>query len=128
MIQTSERVLIMMKRTTWAAALLLLLAGNVSAFAAGAIAVDMEQGQKSGDEGYGIGWGQSREEAAKNAIKQCRDAGNDGCQVVARFDSCGAFASNRSTYGVGWGATESAAKAMALDNCDNCRIAVSECE
>ena len=118
----------MINRNALAAALLLLLGGNVSAFAAGAIAVDMEQGQKSGDEGYGIGWGQSRAEAATNALKQCRDAGNDSCQVVARFDNCGAFASNRSTYGVGWGATESAAKEMALGNCDNCRIAVSECE
>ena len=98
------------------------------AMAAGAIAVDTEQGQKAGDEGYGIGWGQSREQAASRAMKQCQDAGNDACRVVARFDTCGAFASNRSTYGVGWGATEAAAKAMATDNCDNCRIVVSECE
>jgi hypothetical protein len=99
-----------------------------SAWAAGAIAVDTEEGQKAGEEGYGIGWGDSRDEAGRAAMRKCRSAGNDSCKVVARFDTCGAYGSNRTTYGVGWGATEGAAKRMALENCPTCRIVLSECE
>lgn len=115
------------KKLGLAAALAILSCG--ASQAAGAIAVDTEQGQKAGDEGYGIGWGSSRAEAAAKALASCAGAGNDSCKVVARFDSCGAFASNRSTYGVGWGATEGDAKSMALGRCDeNCRIVIAECE
>jgi hypothetical protein len=118
--QTKRRVIVALG--------LLLFAGANPALAAGAIAVDSENGQRAGDEGYGIGWGQSRADAAEDALKKCKDAGNDACRVVARFDTCGAFASDRSTYGVGWGSTEADAKAMALSKCDNCRIVIAECE
>jgi hypothetical protein len=104
------------------------LVAAAPAFAAGAIAVDTEQGQKSGDEGYGLGWGDSREQAGAAAMRECRKAGNDSCQIVARFDSCGAYASNRTTYGVGWGASQADAEAMALDGCRNCKVVISECE
>jgi hypothetical protein len=99
-----------------------------AAWAAGAIAVDTEEGQKAGEEGYGIGWGDTRDEAGRAAMRKCRGAGNDSCKVVARFDTCGAYASNRTKYGVGWGETEGAAKRMALDTCPTCRIVLSECE
>jgi hypothetical protein len=96
--------------------------------AAGAIAVDTEEGQRAGEEGYGLGWGDSRDEAGRAAMRKCRGAGNDSCKVVARFDTCGAYGSNRTTYGVGWGRTEAAARAMALENCPTCRIVLAECE
>lgn len=98
------------------------------ALAAGAFAVDTERGQAAGDEGYGIGWGDSREEAGREALRECRKAGNDNCQIVARFDSCGAYVSSRTKYGVGWGSTKEDAKAMAFDNCPNCRLVLAECE
>ena len=113
---------------TLMSALLLALLATAPAAAAGAFAVDTEEGQKAGDEGYGIGWGDSREEAGAAAMKQCRKMGNDNCKVVARFDSCGAYVSNRTTYGVGWGRTEAAAKEMAFDKCPNCKLVLSECE
>ena len=105
-----------------------LLMPCTSAIAAGAIAVDDERGQSARDAGYGLGWGDTREEAAREALKECRDSGNTNCRVVARFDTCGAYAASRTTYGVGWGRTEEAAKGMALANCPNCRIVISDCE
>ncbi|MGU3539107.1 DUF4189 domain-containing protein [Methylobacterium sp. A54F] len=102
--------------------------GSSTALAAGAFAVDTERGQAAGDEGYGIGWGDTREEAGAAALRECRKVGNNGCKVVARFDSCGAYVSNRTSYGVGWGRTEGAAKQMAFDQCPNCKLVLSECE
>jgi hypothetical protein len=110
------------------AALAIALLTSAPILAAGAIAVDTEHGQKAGDEGYGIGWGKTRDAAARDALKQCSSAGNTNCKVLARFDTCGAYASNRTAYGVGWGATEEDAEAMALEKCGRCKIVLSECE
>ena len=82
---------------TLMSALLLALLATAPAAAAGAFAVDTEEGQKAGDEGYGIGWGDSREAAGAAAMKPVRKMGNDNCKVVARFDACGAYVSNRTT-------------------------------
>ena len=77
------------------AALAIALLTSAPILAAGAIAVDTEHGQKAGDEGYGIGWGKTRDAAARDALKQCSSAGNTNCKVLARFDTCGAYASHR---------------------------------
>jgi hypothetical protein len=105
-----------------------LLMFPVGAYAAGAIAVDDEEGE--GEPGYGLYTGaNSREEAAREALKQCKASGNKNCKVVARFDTCGAYAASTQYYGVGWGSTEKAATTMAKEQCGaNCRIVVSECE
>lgn len=108
--------------------LALSLAVSGPALAAGAFAIDGDQGQAAGDEGYGIGWGDDRDAAEAAAMQQCRKAGNDSCHVVARFDTCGAFVSNRTSYGVGWGKTELAAQSMAFDKCPDCKLVLSECE
>lgn len=114
---------------TYAALAALAFVLPLSAFAAGAIAVDDEEGDE--EPGYGIVTGyDSREAAAKGAMKQCRDAGNQNCKVVARFDSCGAYAASKKYYGVGWGGSKKAAETMALNECGqkSCSIVVSECE
>lgn len=100
----------------------------IAAHAAGAIAVDDEEGE--GEPGYGIVTGEnSRDEAGREALKQCKASGNENCKVVARFDTCGAYAASKQYYGVGWGATEKAAINMAKEQCgESCRIVVSECE
>lgn len=110
------------------AVLALSLLSSLPALAIGAIAVDSEHGQRAGDEGYGIGWGGSRNAAAADALRECRSAGNTGCRVLVWFETCGAYASNRTTYGVGWGRTQEDAEEMALEKCGRCRIVLSECE
>lgn len=100
-----------------------------AALAAGAIAVDDEEGTKASEVGYGIGSGSTREAAASAAMKECKKAGNSGCKVVVRYDVCGAYAANKTVFGIGWGSTESAAESKALSECGSgCKIVVSDCD
>ncbi|HEY8358198.1 MAG TPA: DUF4189 domain-containing protein [Ramlibacter sp.] len=97
--------------------------------AAGAIAVDDEEGET--DPGYGVVVGAStREEAARDAMRECRKHGNTGCKVVVRFDKCGAYAASKKFYGVGYGRSKDVANTMAMNECANksCKVLVSECE
>ena len=101
----------------------------ISAFAVGAIAVDDEEGLT--EPGYGLVTGRdTKEEAKREAKRLCSKSGNDGCEIVAWFENCGAYASSKKFYGAGWGKTKDAAETMAMEKCgnDNCEIAVSECE
>jgi hypothetical protein len=104
------------------------LLSTTSAFAIGAIAVDDEHGLSAEQAGYGIGWGSTEAEASSDAMAQCQSIGNTNCRVEVWFESCGAYAGNRTQYGIGWGASLADAESMALANCPGCRIAVSECE
>lgn len=117
-----------MKAMFWLLAASTLILSN-TAFAAGAIAVDDEQGETEPGYGFVTGYN-TRRSAARAALEECRDKDNDNCKVVVRFDACGAYAASRKYYGVGWGETKHEAREMALDNCgsDNCRIIVAECE
>jgi hypothetical protein len=108
------------------AAILLL---PLNAFAIGAIAVD--DNESLAVPGYGLVTGRdSKGSAQRDALKLCAKAGNDGCEVVAWFETCGAYAASQKFYGVGWGSTRDAAEGMAMGNCgnDNCEILISECE
>ncbi len=106
-----------------------LLVGSMDARAAGAIAVDDEAGSKASEVGYGIGSGSSREEAAADAMRECRKAGNSGCKVAVRYDTCGAYAASKNYSGIGWGSSEDAATANALEACGSgCKIVVSDCQ
>lgn len=98
------------------------------AFAAGAIAVDDEEGTM--DTGYGLVTGaSSREVAGVEAMKLCKKAGNSDCKIVARFDTCGAYAASKTSYGAGWGGSLDKAKAMAIDKCDGkCKVLIAQCE
>lgn len=109
---------------------LLMLALSTQAFAAGAIAVDDEEGGGVEDVGYGIGFGKTRDDAGREAMKQCREHGNKNCKVKVRFDGCGAYAVSKNYYGIGWGKTGSQAERAALDQCGRsaCKVAVSECD
>ena len=99
-----------------------------AAFAAGAIAVDDEEG--SMDTGYGLVAGaSSRDVAGAEAMKLCKNAGNSDCRIVARFDTCCAYAASKTHYGTGWGSSMEKAKAMATDKCEgSCKIIVAQCE
>lgn len=100
-----------------------------AAFAFGAIAVDDEAGTRASEVGYGIGFGDTRREAEREALRQCRAVGNGECRVAVWFETCGAYASSRRRAGIGWGRTLEIARERALDDCgDRCRIVVSDCE
>lgn len=109
-----------------AALLLLMSAGPVLAF--GAIAVDDQEGVSASEVGYGVGWGNSRREAERNALEECRDAGNRSCRVAVWFETCGAYAGSRSHFQIGYGRTLRDAEEAALTDCPKCRIVVSQCE
>lgn len=100
-----------------------------NAWAVGAIAVDDEVGDK--DPGYGVVVGMDSEaEARREALKECRKAGNGNCKVAVWFKQCGAYAASRQYSGIGYGGSKRVAEAKALDECGHnaCRIVVSECE
>jgi hypothetical protein len=105
------------------------LAMPFAASAAGAIAVDDEVGDTEPGYGFVTGY-DTRDEAARAAMKECRKSGNKNCQVVARFDKCGAYASSKKYAGAGWGGTKRAAEKMALEKCghERCEVRVSDCE
>jgi len=107
----------------------LLLAQSSYVWATGAIAVDDEAGGKPSDAGYGIGFGDDKDSAMKAALKKCRAAGNDNCQVKVWFEGCGAYAASYEKFGVGWDANQEVAEDKALDACGNgrCKVVVSEC-
>lgn len=100
----------------------------LSAFAIGAIAVDDEEGDEEPGYGYVTGY-DSKDEARRGALNECKKSGNKNCKVVAWFETCGAYAVSKKYYGVGWGSTKPKAEAMALEKCEGkCRIAISDCE
>jgi hypothetical protein len=101
------------------------------AFAAGAIAVDDEEGLRAAQVPYGYVTGrESRDEAGAAALQECRHHGGEDCKVVVRFDQCGAYASSREHSGIGWGGSEDLARRKAMDDCgtDHCRIVAAVCE
>lgn len=105
-----------------------MLALPLSAFAIGAIAVDDEEGEDEPGYGFVTGY-DNKDEARRDALKECKKSGNTGCKVVAWFETCGAYAASKKYYGAGWGGTKQKAEAMALDKCGGkCRVIVSECE
>ncbi|HWW49375.1 MAG TPA: DUF4189 domain-containing protein [Xanthobacteraceae bacterium] len=120
-----------MKISKLLAAAAVCCAVSSGAWAAGAIAVDDEEGTSARDAGYGIAVGKkTREDAAAAAMEACREEGNKSCRVAVRFDVCGAYAANKKVYGVGWGDTEAAAKRKAMDECGetSCKIVISGCD
>lgn len=108
------------------AAISVLHIGSASAF--GAFAVNDAQGVAADEAGYGAGWGSTRKEAEGNAIKSCKEAGNDSCEIAVWFEQCGAYAGDRVNYGIGYGETKQVAEDMALENCPDCKMIVSGCQ
>jgi hypothetical protein len=111
----------------------LLAAGATPAFARtytwDAIAVDDTRGQRGGDAGYGVGQGDTVDDAINGAKRACSNAGNDNCKVMLVYMTCGAYASSRNKYGIAIAGTERAARASALQNCGSqgCELTVSDC-
>jgi hypothetical protein len=119
-----------MKKSIFAtlALTLFVTASATSALAFGAIAVNDEQGMSAEEAGYGVGWGSTKKEAERNAVKECKAVGNDDCKAMVWFEQCGAYAGDRVNYGIGYGSSLKAAESMALESCPNCKIIVSDCQ
>jgi hypothetical protein len=61
-------------------------------------------------------------------VRECKSVGNDSCEVAVWFEQCGAYAGDRVNYGIGYGASAKKAERMALKDCPNCQIIVSDCQ
>ena len=106
----------------------MLICAPAMASAIGAIAVDDAEGD---DPGYGFVTGyDSKDEARKAALKECKNAGNDNCRLVVWFETCGAYAASEKYYGTGWGSTLAQAERKAVEDCGgkSCKVVVSDCE
>ena len=105
------------------------LAGSLPARAEGwgAISVDLHEADR--DPAYGIGGGDSEDEAVGNAQKFCKDSGGNACKSVVTYKQCGAYAASRSGGGWGKDATKKTAEAKAISGCDadDCKLVVSDC-
>lgn len=118
-----------MKKTAQLLLAALALALPALSFATGAIAIDEQVGDE--DPGYGIAVGKdSKEEAQRAALAECKKAGNANCKVRVWFEGCGAYASSSKYYGIGYGRNLKIAENMALENCGqrSCEVKVSECD
>ncbi|WP_249208786.1 DUF4189 domain-containing protein [Magnetospirillum sulfuroxidans] len=105
------------------------LFNSAAVYAAGAIAVDDEEGTSASEVGYGIGQGATRDAAAADAVKQCKSSGNSNCKVAVKYDTCGAYAASKGYSGIGWGSSEAVAKKKALEECGSgCKIVVADCD
>ena len=104
--------------------------GAAPAFAVGAIAVSNPGGLSASQIGYGVGHGDSREEAQRHALQRCTRVGNADCSVAVWYNTCGAYAASRHHYGFGYGTSEDIARSEAIGHCasDHCEIVVSDCQ
>ncbi len=100
---------------------------SAQGFAAGAIAVNDEEGAGPADYAM-VSYAVSSERAAQEALQDCRGQGLKSCVVMTRFQQCGALALSEKFYRVGTGATSGQAMSRALENCPGCRIAQVACE
>jgi hypothetical protein len=90
-------------------------------------------GVKNGSEiTYGIGAGDTSDEAIENAVKFCGEDGAKGCAVLENltYKACGAVAINAKSRAYYYTrATRKEAEASALQNCqgDSCHILAADC-
>lgn len=102
---------------------------GIQAMAAGALAIDSNQGDQYGwAEGYA-----TTSEATQRALSEC----GSGCQIVMRYSSgCGAYAADQSSrssvFGTGTDSSGGAAQSRALSMCQsyggrNCTIRAWSC-
>jgi len=93
----------------------------------GAIAADETAGES--DPAYGFGGGDTEKEAKKNAMKFCKEAGGENCEVAVTYQKCGSYAASKKYSGAGSGATKEEAKKNALAACGKptCKIIKTDC-
>jgi hypothetical protein len=95
----------------------------------GALSIDFPgEGHSMATAYYGVGGGDTQDEAVANAQKFCAENGKH-CQSVVSYRACAAYASDEAHGGYGADDTEKAAKDRALRACGqgDCKILVSDC-
>jgi hypothetical protein len=100
---------------------------SANAMAAGAIVVDDEEGRPQTSWFVSVKSG-SDENAARDALAQCRGEGNKSCLVAVRFEQCAALADSSKFYRVGTGSSAYEASQNALRDCPGCRIVQTACD
>ena len=93
----------------------------------GALSIDLKKVDR--DPAYGIGGGDTEDEAVGNAQKFCKESGGTACKSVVTYRQCGAYAASRTGGGLGRDATKKTAEAKAISGCDadDCKMVVSDC-
>ena len=95
----------------------------------GVIALDTEKAER--EPYYGVGGGDTEQEATDAAMGFCKEAGGVECKPLVSYEQCGALAvTGKGTAGWGKDTTKDLAEAQALKGCDdaeNCKIVVSDC-
>jgi Domain of unknown function (DUF4189) len=94
----------------------------------GAIAVDKAVAER--EPYYGVGGGDTEQDASDAAMGFCKDAGGADCQPVITYELCGALAVSGDGKG-GWGqsASKDGAEKQAISACADakCKVVVSDC-
>ena len=95
-------------------------------------AISLDTSKLSVDGGYGIGGGDTEQEAKENSQKFCSEDGAEGCEVVTTYEKCGSVAVKKSGNGGAWGVgdTKDGAMSRALTHCggeDACKVVVTDC-
>jgi hypothetical protein len=95
----------------------------------GVIALDTEKAER--EPYYGVGGGDTEQEATDAAMGFCKEAGGVDCKALVSYEQCGALAvTGKGTAGWGKDTTKDLAETQALKGCDdaeNCKIVVSDC-
>lgn len=93
----------------------------------GAYFVDTQDGTK--EPAYGIGGGDSEQEAIDNAKKFCEEAGGAACTQAMTYEQCGALATDGKKITWGKAPTKEEAEAGAKNACgsDTCEVVTSDC-
>ena len=105
-------------------------ATTVMADAWGSISVNFPgEGVSMANPPYGIGGGNTKEEAIKNAQKFCAEGGGKACQTVVNYETCGAYAASAKKGGFGMAQSKKLAEANAIAACNEnaCKVIVADC-
>ena len=94
----------------------------------GAIAVDTEKAEKA--PAWGVGGGDTEQDATDAAMKLCKDEGGAVCKAAVTYEQCGALAvDGKGAAGWGKSPTKGGAEKQAIDGCgaDSCSVVTSDC-
>ena len=95
----------------------------------GALSVDFPgEGHSMANAYYGVGGGDTQDEAVANAQKFCSENGKH-CQSIVTYQVCAAYAADEAHGGYGADDSKATAEARAIKACaqNDCKILVSDC-
>ena len=99
-----------------------------SEFKWGALAIDTEKAEA--EPFYGVGGGDTEQQASDNALSFCKEDGAKECRVLVTYQQCGALAvTGKGDFGWGMAPTKEDAEKQSLLGCKSaeCKVVVSDC-